>query len=50
MAKNTSANLSIPAYTRHANVIDETIKNGMIPVMNLHHFDIPVELYKKSVK
>lgn len=28
-------------------VIDETIKNGMIPVMNLHHFDIPVELYNK---
>ena len=28
-------------------VIDETIKNGMIPVMNLHHFDIPVELYEK---
>lgn len=28
-------------------VIDETIKNGMIPVMNLHHFDIPVELYDK---
>lgn len=29
------------------NVIDETIKNGMIPVMNLHHFDIPIELYEK---
>ena len=28
-------------------VIDETIKNGMIPVMNLHHFDLPVELYDK---
>ena len=28
-------------------VIDETIKNGMIPVMNLHHFDLPVELYNK---
>ena len=28
-------------------VIDETIKNGMIPVMNLHHFDIPVELYER---
>lgn len=29
------------------NVIDETIKNGMIPVMNLHHFDMPIELYEK---
>ncbi|MDV4152097.1 glycoside hydrolase family 1 protein [Clostridium sp. AL.422] len=28
-------------------VIDETIKNGMIPVMNLHHFDLPIELYNK---
>lgn len=28
-------------------VIDTTIKNGMIPVMNLHHFDLPVELYDK---
>lgn len=28
-------------------VIDETIKNGMIPIMNLHHFDLPVELYDK---
>ncbi|GAA0752806.1 glycoside hydrolase family 1 protein [Clostridium sartagoforme] len=28
-------------------VIDETIKNGMIPIMNLHHFDLPVELYHK---
>lgn len=28
-------------------VINETIKNGMIPVINLHHFDLPVELYDK---
>lgn len=28
-------------------VIDESIKNGMIPVMNLHHFDLPVELFDK---
>ena len=28
-------------------VIDEIIKNGMIPVINLHHFDLPVELYDK---
>lgn len=29
------------------NVIDEIIKNGMLPVMNLHHFDLPIELYEK---
>ncbi|WLF69065.1 glycoside hydrolase family 1 protein [Clostridium septicum] len=28
-------------------VIDESLKNGIIPVMNLHHFDLPVELYDK---
>lgn len=28
-------------------VIDEFIANGIRPVINLHHFDIPVELYKK---
>lgn len=28
-------------------VIDECIKNDIIPVMNLHHFDLPVELYDK---
>ncbi|MDQ0148759.1 glycoside hydrolase family 1 protein [Eubacterium multiforme] len=28
-------------------VIDECIKNNMTPVMNLHHFDLPVELYDK---
>jgi 6-phospho-beta-glucosidase len=28
-------------------VIDEFIKNDIIPVMNLHHFDLPVELYDK---
>ncbi|WP_024613139.1 glycoside hydrolase family 1 protein [Clostridium sp. Ade.TY] len=29
------------------NVIDECIKNNIIPVMNLHHFDLPIELYKR---
>ncbi|MBD7914688.1 glycoside hydrolase family 1 protein [Clostridium sp. Sa3CUN1] len=29
------------------NVIDEIIKKGMIPIINLHHFDLPVELYEK---
>ncbi len=28
-------------------VIDEFLKQGILPVMNLHHFDLPVELYKK---
>ncbi len=28
-------------------VIDKCIKNNIIPVMNLHHFDLPVELYDK---
>jgi 6-phospho-beta-glucosidase len=29
------------------NVIDECLKCGMTPVINLHHFDLPVELYEK---
>ncbi|MGL5069483.1 MAG: glycoside hydrolase family 1 protein [Sarcina sp.] len=28
-------------------VIDESIENGLEVVMNLHHFDLPVELYDK---
>ena len=28
-------------------VIDEAIKNGVNPVMCLHHFDLPIELYEK---
>ena len=28
-------------------VIDELIKNNITPVINLHHFDLPVELYDK---
>ncbi|WP_238918261.1 glycoside hydrolase family 1 protein [Clostridium sp. YIM B02555] len=28
-------------------VIDECIENDLLPVMNLHHFDLPVELYDK---
>ncbi|MEG1481096.1 glycoside hydrolase family 1 protein [Clostridium sp.] len=28
-------------------VIDNCILNGMEPIMNLHHFDLPVELYNK---
>jgi len=29
------------------NVIDEFIKNGIEPIINLHHFDLPIELYEK---
>ncbi|GFH41312.1 glycoside hydrolase family 1 protein [Pseudolactococcus insecticola] len=28
-------------------VIDEFIKNGIRPIMNLHHFDLPVELLRQ---
>ena len=28
-------------------VIDECIKNGIEPIMNLHHFDLPIDLYTK---
>ncbi|WP_143316157.1 glycoside hydrolase family 1 protein [Clostridium sp. HBUAS56017] len=28
-------------------IIDEFIKNNIVPVINLHHFDLPVELYDK---
>ena len=28
-------------------VINEIIENEMTPVINLHHFDLPVELYDK---
>ncbi len=28
-------------------MIDECLKNGLTPIMNLHHFDLPVELYNK---
>ena len=28
-------------------VIDNCIENGMEPIINLHHFDLPIELYNK---
>lgn len=31
----------------YSNVIDKLIENGMEPFVNLHHFDLPIELYKK---
>ncbi|MFV0558101.1 MAG: glycoside hydrolase family 1 protein [Enterococcus sp.] len=35
------------AVTFYNAVIDEFIAQGIRPVMNLHHFDLPVELYHK---
>lgn len=35
------------AINFYNNVIDEFIAQGIEPMMNFHHFDIPVELYKK---
>lgn len=29
------------------NVIDAFLKNGIRPILNLHHFDLPVDLYEK---
>ncbi len=29
------------------NIIDECIKNNIEVIMNLHHFDLPIELYEK---
>ncbi len=31
----------------YSDVIDEIIKNDMTPIINLHHFDLPVDLYNK---
>lgn len=31
----------------YSDVIDEIIKNDMTPIINLHHFDLPVQLYEK---
>lgn len=35
------------AVDYYNNVIDTCIEQGIRPVMNLHHFDLPVELYHK---
>ena len=42
--KNTVNQDAVDFYN---NVIDTILANGMIPVINLHHFDLPVELYDK---
>lgn len=31
----------------YSDVIDECLKHNMTPVMNLNHFDLPIELYQK---
>ena len=35
------------AVSFYNHVIDAFLKNGIRPIMNLHHFDLPVELYEK---
>lgn len=35
------------AVSFYNHVIDAFLKNGIRPILNLHHFDLPVELYKK---
>lgn len=42
-----TAEVDQDAVRFYNDVIDETIKNGMIPIMNLHHFDIPIDLYNQ---
>lgn len=42
-----TATLNEDAVRFYNEVIDEFIKNGIRPVMNLHHFDLPIELFEK---
>lgn len=39
-----SGSLNADGVRFYNEVIDEFIKNGIRPVMNLHHFDLPIEL------
>lgn len=41
---NTVDPAAVDFYNR---VIDTMLELGLIPIMNLHHFDLPVELYQK---
>lgn len=41
---NTVSQSAVDFYN---NVIDTMLAEGMTPVINLHHFDLPVELYDK---
>lgn len=42
-----TASLNEDGVNFYNNVIDEFIKQGITPVFNLHHFDLPAELYHK---
>ena len=44
LEKNTVNQDAVDFYN---DVIDCFIENGIRPIMNLHHFDLPVELYHK---
>lgn len=41
------ATVNQDAVDFYNNVIDEMIKYGITPYINLHHFDMPIELQKK---
>src|SRR5699024_8122845 len=42
-----TASINKSGMDYYNNVIDELIANGIQPFINLHHFDLPVELYHK---
>lgn len=42
-----TAEVNEEAVVFYNNVINEFIKNDILPVMNLHHFDLPIELFQK---
>lgn len=48
LIKNLETNeVDLEGVAYYNRVIDEFIHQGIRPVMNLHHFDLPVELYHK---
>lgn len=42
-----TATLNKDGVRFYNDVINEFIANGIRPIINLHHFDLPVELYQK---
>lgn len=42
-----SNSVNAEAVTFYNNVIDTFVENGITPIMNLHHFDLPIELFEK---
>ncbi|MFD1410233.1 glycoside hydrolase family 1 protein [Lapidilactobacillus gannanensis] len=42
-----TASLNPDGVRFYNDVIDEFIANGITPIINLHHFDLPVELYQQ---